>query len=425
MMNPSQIEFFGTIVFFMAVLHTFCIKLFQHWARQFNEGSIGENLFHLLGEVEVVFGLWAGILAVIVILTQGSQEAIRLIEGSNFTEPLFVFAMMTLAATRPIIYFAGILIQTFSHIVPLKKEASFYFSALFVGPLLGSLITEPAAMTVTALILRQRFYDRKPPEKLMYLTLGTLFVNVSIGGVLTHFAAPPVLMVAKTWNWDLFSVFKLFGWKALFATFLNSLFAVTIGYRYLNSLQPIKLKRDPRPIPHWLVAIHLITMALVVLTSHYPSVFIGIFLFFLGFAAITQEYQEELQLKQSLLVAFFLGGLVVLGGQQSWWLTPLVARLDALSLFVGTTGLTAFTDNAAITYLGSQIPGTSESFKYALVAGAVAGGGLTVIANAPNPAGFAILRESFGTEGISPARLFLGALFPTFIVMASFWWLPS
>jgi hypothetical protein len=170
---------------------------------------------------------------------------------------------------------------------------------------------------------------------------------------------------------------------------------------------------------------HLVFLALVVFTSHHIPVFLGLFLFFLGLATVTKEFQDELKLKESSLVAFFLAGLVVLGGLQGWWLGPLISRLQAIPLFLGTTVLTAFTDNAALTYLGAQIPDISFSFKYALVAGAVAGGGLTVIANAPNPAGFTILQGSFGQEGISPARLIAAALMPTLIAMACLWWLPS
>ena len=66
-----------------------------------------------------------------------------------------------------------------------------------------------------------------------------------------------------------------------------------------------------------------------------------------------------------------------------------VSRQPAQSaLFFGAAALTAITDNAALTYLGSLVEDISDQSKYSLVAGAVAGGGLTVIANAPNPAGF-------------------------------------
>jgi hypothetical protein len=83
---------------------------------------------------------------------------------------------------------------------------------------------------------------------------------------------------------------------------------------------------------------------------------------------------------------------------------------------LGAIGLTAFNDNAAITYLSTLVPGLTEGTKFAIVAGAVTGGGLTVIANAPNPAGQSILARFFPT-GISPMGLLLGAL-PATIVMA-------
>jgi hypothetical protein len=49
----------------------------------------------------------------------------------------------------------------------------------------------------------------------------------------------------------------------------------------------------------------------------------------------------------------------------------------------------------------------------------VAGGGLTVIANAPNPAGQAILKKYF-KEGVSPGGLLKAALVPTVIVWLCF-----
>jgi hypothetical protein len=58
--------------------------------------------------------------------------------------------------------------------------------------------------------------------------------------------------------------------------------------------------------------------------------------------------------------------------------------------------------------------------ELAVLAGAVAGGGLTVIANAPNPAGQSILVSRFGDEGISAVKLFLWAILPTVIMRAAF-----
>jgi predicted cation transporter len=111
---------------------------------------------------------------------------------------------------------------------------------------------------------------------------------------------------------------------------------------------------------------------------------------------------------------------VVLGGKQQWWLQPIVSSLEPTALFFGATALTAITDNAALTYLGSLIEGISDTSKYMLVAGAVAGGGLTVIANAPNPAGAALLKLGFNDGSIGAGGLFLGALLPTSVAIVCF-----
>jgi predicted cation transporter len=125
-------------------------------------------------------------------------------------------------------------------------------------------------------------------------------------------------------------------------------------------------------------------------------------------------------LREGLMVAFFLAGLVVLGGQQQWWLQDVLSRLGETTLFYGATALTAVTDNAALTYLGSLVPDVTEGFKYSLVAGAITGGGLTVIANAPNPAGFSILKGTFEDETISVGGLFVAAFPGTLVAIACF-----
>jgi predicted cation transporter len=149
-------------------------------------------------------------------------------------------------------------------------------------------------------------------------------------------------------------------------------------------------------------------------------VFLGLFLFFLGYAQAYERHQDRLMLREGLMVAFFLAGLVVLGGQQRWWLEPLLAGMNATTLYFGATFLTTITDNAALTYLGSLTTGMSDAAKYALVAGAVTGGGMTVIANAPNPAAFAILKDSFNEQAISPLGLALAALLPTIVAIVCF-----
>ncbi len=421
-MNPTSAELLATVLFGLAVLHTFCVKRFAHWAHQYPPGSVSENMLHFLAETEVVFGLWAAMLFLGIAALKGSfHDAVEYIESLNFTEPKFVFVIMVVAATRPVIRLAETLITLVARLIPARESVAFYIAALFLGPLLGSFITEPAAMTLLALLLKRRYFDCGISLKLAYATLGLLFVNVSIGGTLTHFAAPPVLMVAGKWNWDMAFMFQTFGWRAATACSVSTVIVAAIFWKELNG---VEVQRDlSGRIPLWLTGLHVAFLALVVAFAHHPDIFFGIFVLFLGLATATREYQEAFKLREGLLVGFFLAGLVTLGSLQAYWLKPLIQSLGGNALFVGATALTAITDNAALTYLGSLVDGISDELKYALVAGAVAGGGLTVIANAPNPAGVGILREAkaFEDEGISPLGLFLGALPPTAVAMVFFW----
>ncbi len=413
-------EIVATICFAIAILHTFLVKYIQGLSHRFPDGSVGENFFHLLGEVEVVFGIWGAVFLTYYASQSGSEVAIRYLETRNFTEPAFVFVIMGVCATRPILSVASKAIDLSSKLLPLPAPLAFYITALILGPLLGSFITEPAAMTVTALILLERFYEKGISQKLKYATIGLLFVNISIGGTLTPFAAPPVLMVAKTWNWDLGFMLTHFGWKAVIAVLANTAF---VALRFRKELSAMKWETKARQaeIPAWVSISYFIFLGAIVISAHHLVVFAGIFLFFLGLVSVTREYQPVVKLREGLLVAFFLGGLVVLGGPQRWWLEPVLTSLSALPLYIGSMGLTAITDNAALTYLGSQVPDLTASSQYALVAGAVVGGGLTVIANAPNPAGYGILNAAFDEDGINPLGLFLSALPPTILAALCFW----
>ncbi len=423
-MSPTPIEILASVLFALAVLHTFMVKRFSHWAHRFPKGSVRETGMHFLAETEIVFGVWAAALFVVVAAVQGSvKEAIHYIEGLNFNEPKFVFVVMVVAATRPVVRLAERVILVAARMLPGPEALSFYIAALAVGPLLGSLITEPAAMTLLALVLKRRYFDQAISTRLAYATLGLLFVNVSIGGTLTHFAAPPVLMVAGTWDWDTLFMLQTFGWRAAASCLVSTLVVAAIFFRELAGLKPVHAHSSRVPV--LLTVIHLGFLFLVVVFGHYPDIIFGVLMMFLGLVVATSAHQDQLKLREGLLVGFFLSGLVVLGSLQSWWLKPLIGGLDGSRLFFGATALTAITDNAALTYLGSLVPGISDDLKYALIAGAVSGGGLTVIANAPNPAGVGILQSAraFGSEGISPLGLLLGALMPTVVAIGFFWFL--
>lgn len=416
-MTPTIINIVSSTIFALAVIHTFSTKFFEHLAHKYPNHS---GIWHLLGEVEVVFGFWAMVLVSFFFVYTGQEATIAYLEKLNFTEPLFVFVIMIIAASKPVLEFCLFLVLRVTALLPVKKSVGFLWVTLTLVPLLGSFITEPAAMTVAALLLRDYYFSKKISPKLMYAALAVLFVNISIGGALTPYAAPPILMVASTWKWDLFFMLENFGWRSAIAVATNSTLLAFIFFKELNSfnIQPNEKKIDAIPLS--VIFIHLAFLVAVVISVHHSVLFMGLFLFFVGYTAAYARYQNKLIVRESLLVAFFLAGLVVLGGQQKWWLQSLLVGLDSTSVYYGATVLTAVTDNAALTYLGSLVDGLSDEFKYSLVAGALTGGGLTVIANAPNPAGFSILKSSFDEGAISPLYLFLYALPPTIIAIIAF-----
>lgn len=419
-MSPSTIDILGAVLFGVALLHTFSAKLFERLAHRMPRHA---GVLHLLGEVEVVFGLWAFVLIGAMALLSGSAQAIAYAESRQYTEPLFVFVVMVVAASRPVLEAARGLLGLLARAVPLlPSQAVLVWLGLAVVPLMGSLITEPAAMTLAALMLAPQVFTPHMPERLKYAALGVLFVNISIGGTLTAYAAPPVLMVAGTWQWDSAFMASTFGWKAAVAVLINATGVVALMRKHLAPAPRAgaAAAQGAQPVSRWVMAMHLGMLGLIVVLAHHPVLFMGVFLFFLGYTHAYASHQSPLILKEGLLVGFFLAGLVVLGGLQQWWLQPIVKSLSPLALFFGALGLTAITDNAALTYLGSLIPTLSDPAKYMLVAGAVAGGGLTVIANAPNPAGVALLRQHFADQSISALGLLAGAALPTAVAAGAF-----
>lgn len=438
----------ASIIFICAILHTFFavpITKYAHKVQHDHDAKVRRDMeerglktkardlvsfkatmLHFLGEIEAIFGIWVLALIVAIGSFYDIKAAESYISTVNFTEPMFVVIIMALASTRPVLRFAESALGFFARMGK-ETPAAWWLSILVVAPILGSFITEPGAMTIAAMLLAKKFYALKPSGKFAYGTLGLLFVNISVGGVLTNFAAPPVLMVASPKNWDLTTMEMLthYGLKAV----VGILISTTVYYLFFRGeLSRLSegledhdgdgrgdLHDENRPVPLWVTLSHLLFMAWTVYFAHTPAMFVGGFLFFLAFRQATEHHQSHVMLRGPILVGFFLAGLVIHGGLQGWWLGPVISSLEEWPLFVGSVVLTSFNDNAAITFLASQVDGLGPSLKYAVLAGAVSGGGLTVIANAPNPAGQALLGRFFG-DGVSPAKLLLGALVPTVIV---------
>ena len=412
-MTPTTPQIIGTLLFAIAILHTFATRFFKHLA---HTQPAHAGLWDLLGEVEVVFGLWAFVLVIALFVTGSAEEAIEYVDSRHFTEPMFVFVIMVVAASRPIVLTATRGVDWLARAIPLPGSISVYFIVLTIVPLLGSFITEPAAMTLAALMLSKHIFRHRISSQLKYATLGVLFVNISIGGTLTPFAAPPVLMVAAKWQWDIAFMMASFGWKAGLAVIANTLATTVLFRKQLMQIAFPRTESASTTMPIGLVVMHLTLLVGIILFARHPPLFLALFLFFLGIAHTYPHYQDRLMLREGLLVAFFLAGLVILGGQQQWWLQPMLLKMSENTIFFAATLLTTVTDNAALTYLGSLVEGLTDRFQYALLTGAVTGGGLTIIANAPNPAGIAILRAHFEDASVHPLGLLLAALPPTLLV---------
>ena len=447
----SPFHVVSLMIFALAICHTFFANKFTQVARRlevlhekkrrskrpvidsemFNGDSVRDKsfmaeIFYFLGEVEVIFGIWVIPLFIAISGFYDWKTAVAYIDNRSYTEPIFVVVVMCLTATRPLVKVAESAMQRVAKILG-GSVSAWWFSILTIGPILGSFITEAGAMTLAALLLGRQFYQYKPSPKLAYATIGLLFVNISVGGVLTNFAAPPVLIVAKCWGWSSWHMFTFFGWKALSGILISNTAIWFLFKKQLKRLQSTKnsmkghtpVDEDKEPIPIWITLVHVFLLFWIVLNSHYPPVFIGSFLLFLGFHHATAPHQFALSLKRPILVGFFLAGLVIHGGLQAWWIEPALGGLQEGALMLTGVILTAFNDNAAVVYLASLLPTLGESLKYAIMSGVIIGGGLTVIANAPNPAGQMILRKYF-RGGVSPLFLFLAALGPTLVFLAIF-----
>jgi hypothetical protein len=460
-----------SLIFLIAILHTFMANKLTAKAHQIHEehdermkaaGASEEEikhdvpfkaeLFHFLGEVEVVFGMWViAVLFVTIGFFDWTTFKNYMVYDRVFIEPMFVVVIMAIASTRPVVKVSEQLLGLAAGLGGHSK-AAWWFSILLIAPLLGSFITEPAAMTIAALLLANQFYKYKPSSGFAYATIGLLFVNISVGGTLTHFAAPPVLMVAAPWNWDMSFMASNFGWKAALGILIsNVIYFIIFRSQFakmgkqdeveasdhfhtpeVQTLKPGQISHEEFearwserevPIPWWVTLVHIFFLAWTVYTAHYPALFIPGLLFFLGFLSLTATHQNKMELKGPIMVGFFLGGLIIHGGLQAWWIAPVLGSLAELPLMLTATVLTAVNDNAAITYLATLVPNMAEASKYAVVAGAVTGGGLTVIANAPNPAGQSILGRFF-ENGVNPLKLLIAALIPTIIMGICFMVLP-
>ena len=430
MLQVSPFHIVSALIFLFAIIHTLSSYKLQTIAESL-EKKIGKrtpalHLLFFISQVEVIFILWVIPLFFAISYFYDMATALEYINTRNYTEPLFVVVILSLTASKPIVYIAERVMNSCAKTLG-GALSSWWLVVLTVGPLLGSLITEAGAMALCALLLDRHFYNYQPSKKLAYATIALLFVNISVGGVLTNFASPAVLVLAHSWNWTTFEMLTTFGGKAALGIILSNLLYWFIFRKEITKMEKVydethTHKPPEATVPSWITAIHILFIVWTVSISHYPAVFIASFLFYLGFHQITKTHQYPIRVRPPMLIGLFLAGLVIHGELQGWWVVDLLYGKSPLSVMGVAIGLAAFNDNTAVSYLASLVPHWGKVFEYAIFTGVIAGGGLTVIANAPNPAGYAILKHHF-KDGISSLKLFLAALIPTFILYAVFYFL--
>ena len=421
-MSPTFQQFAALFCLAAATLHSFSVNKIERIARLSKQNSFLQLFLHWMAEIEFAFAFWALAFLGCIFFSQTLTTTQEWFSQNSFREPFFVLIIMLIASTSSILCLSENLLVRIAKILPLPKAYGFYWLTLILGPLLGSFITEPAAMTVTALLLHQNLFSKTKNQKLIYSITACLFVNISIGGTLTSFAAPPVIMISKIWNWDSLYLFQHFGWKSILAIFLNTSLTLLFNQKELKRILADS-PRSTQVLPALQLSITSLTLffllIFIILFSH---VWLALFtafliLLFLNFIPTACPFKW----KESFAVSVFLASLVILTTDQNWWLEPILNSLQNFSLFCSTTLLTGFIDNAAITALAGKVTSLTLASKTAILAGSVAGGGLTLIANAPNPAGYSLLKSNFGPLGINPILFFFYALFPTLIAGACLW----
>lgn len=435
-MSNYYLNLFALACFILAVIHTFLAHFFTRKAhtRAFplgvspekegrpssQKGEVTKESFitHILlffGEVEVVYGLWCFVFFAVAAYWYGLEPVLSHIASHDYTEALFVAIALAIASTYPIMRFADSALSRLADIGG-GSPMAWWVLLLGVGPFLGALLKETVAMTILVVLLAKHFFASRPSQPLAYATLGLLFTNISVAGLLTSFASSPMIFVAKPWNWDTLYLLKLFGWKVIAGIAVSTSLYFFLFHKELRSLRLQKKDSSPpRDVPFWVTAIHLLFLILMALSSSQPVILIPLFILFIGFYQATAPYQVFMNLREPLFVGFFLASLILLSDLQFWWIEALVGRLSEKGLYFGSLAISAFTHNTSDALLFSRLKGLDEHVKYLLMSASMTAGGLTIMANGPNIVAYSLLRNKFDND-MSFTKLFLAALFPVLVM---------
>lgn len=429
----SPLRVGAAVFFFLSILHTFCTPFFykrfqicQHKKMIFPEKWrkylwLSES-YRLLSSVDVIFIFWSVPLFLWFLYSEGYAEAIDYFNHRNYLFALFIMIMLILLESRPIVYLSECIFLTIAKIG--KQSPKCWWWTLMLGaPFSAILLKETGAMIIAATLLVRYFYKFAPSLRFSYATMGLLFSNISVGGLITDISSRALLLVSPALKGEQEFVIRHFSWKAVIAIFLSTTTYYLMFRKEFDHFPKVVKNAsiaDER-VPIWLICLHVLFVAAIMSVRSVPLLMIGILILYLGLHQFTIFYQNSIRVTKVCCVGLFYAGLLILGGLQEWWMLVIMHRMSDFGYMFTSYILSMFLDNVLVNYLVHNLSVATDCFLYLVIAGCMSAGGVTILANAPNIVGYLIIKPFFPTSPVSLGRLFVFALGPSLIALMTFW----
>lgn len=429
----TTLQIGATSLFVLSIIHMFLAPWFTRLYRFFQHKKIVfperwkkylwlSEFFRLIGRIELVFILWSIPLFFLFIYTEGYRITMAYFNTRNYTFALFIMIMWILLGSKPISYLAE---HTFAKIASIGRQSpkSWWLTVMFVAPLSTSFLKETGAIIIATTLLAKYFYDLSPSSKFAYATMGLLFSNISVGGLLTASSSRSLSMVYPVLRWSHSEVIINFGWKALLAICISTL---TYYYIFRKEFKNFPNKvayivKSNRKIPVWMICSHILFLYTLIHFRSIPILMGGVLILFLFFHRLTIFYQRKIDLLKIGFLGLFFLGMSFLGGLQEWWILSLIKKMSDFGYMLTSYMLSIFLDNVLVNLMMHDVPMVTDCYLYLIISGCVAAGGLTLISNTPNIVGYSALRPFFQTPSFSFWKLFVSSLFPSIVAFLIFW----
>lgn len=422
-------------IFLLAIIHTFLTpklfflsERFRHKQLIFTESSkkyyMLSELIGILSKVEIVFFVWAIPLFFLFWISEGFKLTITYFDTRNYSFPIYIMTIVVLTTSKPIIDFADRILTFLAKLGP-NTPKMWWWALLLGSPLIACLVKEPGAMIIGSTLLLRKFYYLTPSRSFRYATMGLLFSNISMGGLLTPVSSRAFMLVQSSLNWKPGFLLAQFSWKAFIAIILSTTIYYVIFRKEFDKLPSTVRDRInfKYAIPWWISATHILFLAAILWIKPASVILAAFFVLFLLFHKMTVFYQNPLHLDKMALLGLFYTGVLIHGDLQGKWISLIMEKLPGLGVLIVSFILSACMDNSIAHYLAMNVTSSSDCYRYLVVAGVTAAGGLTLLANSANLLGYTVLKTSF--LSISFVKLFYYGLTPSLVALTIFWFLRS